>query len=49
MAFALSIAPQSQYTEQRYYHLLKEFKLSGSNALFVKYCGLKQNPRRTEK
>ena len=49
MAFALSIAPQSQYSEQRYYHLLKEFKLSGSNSLFDKKRGLKQNPRRTEK
>jgi hypothetical protein len=38
-----------QYTEQRYYQLLKEFRLSGSNALFDKKRGPKQNSRRTEK
>lgn len=38
-----------QYTEQRYYQLLKEFQLSGSSALFDKKRGPKQNSRRTEK
>jgi len=38
-----------QYSEQRYYQLLKEFKLSGCNALFDKKRGPRQNSRRTEK
>lgn len=37
------------YTEQRYYQLLKEFQLSGSNALIDKKRGPKHNSRRTEK
>lgn len=37
------------YTEQRYYQLLKDFQLSGSNALIDKKRGPKQNSRRTEK
>lgn len=38
-----------QYTEQRYYQLLKEFQLSGSSTLFDKKRGPKQNSRRTDK
>jgi hypothetical protein len=37
------------YTEQRYYQILKEFQVSGSNALIDKKRGPKQNSRRTEK
>ena len=37
------------YSEQRYYQLLKEFKLSGSSTLSDKKRGPKQNSRRTEK
>lgn len=37
------------YTEQRYYQILKEFLLSGSDALIDKKRGPKQNSRRTEK
>lgn len=37
------------YSEQRYYQLLKEFRLSGSAALTDKKRGPKQNSQRTEK
>lgn len=37
------------YTEQRYYQLLKEFQLEGSNGLMDKKRGPKQNSRRNEK
>jgi transposase len=36
------------YTEQRYYQLLKEFKQDGSNALIDKKRGPKHNSVRTE-
>lgn len=37
------------YTEQRYYQLLKEFQLEGSNGLIDKKRGPKHNSRRIEK
>jgi len=37
------------YSEQRYYQLLKDFQLSGSDALIDKKRGPKQNSQRTEK
>ena len=37
------------YTEQRYYQLLKEFQLEGSNGLIDKKRGPKHNSRRVEK
>ena len=37
------------YSEQRYYQLLKDFLLSGSDALIDKKRGPKQNSQRTEK
>ena len=38
-----------EYTEQRYYQLLKDFQLGGSSALIDKKRGPKQNFLRTEK
>jgi hypothetical protein len=38
-----------QYTEQRYYQLLKIFQEAGSNSLIDKKRGPHQNSRRTEK
>ena len=38
-----------EYTEQRYYQLLKDFQLAGSSALIDKKRGPKQNSLRTEK
>jgi len=37
------------YTEQRYYQLLKEYQVCGSNGLMNKKRGPKQNSKRTEK
>lgn len=38
-----------EYTEQRYYQLLKDFQIGGSSALIDKKRGPKQNSLRTEK